>query len=162
MGRTPQELMEGDGEGSDSGSGGNVVVGLVDKRGEEYVEEFRSFSGHGQAIGSAAPAAGSDDPTLFEPSSLPEPPAPTAAEGAATTAIQVRLPNGQRRVVKLPVTSTVSELAARVVHGGGNGNGAGIDHSFQLLFGFPPKPLDGAATVEGAGLKGAQVSMKKL
>jgi len=154
MGRTPQELVD---ESSDSG--GNVVVGLVDKRSEDYVEEFRSFSGHGQAVGSegGAAALSADDPTVFVPSSLSAP--DSAAAGVTTTAIQVRLDGGQRRVVRLPLTSTVSELAAHVVH---NGNGNPVDYNFQLLFGFPPKPLDGNVSVQDAGLKGAQVSMKKV
>jgi len=34
---------------------------------------------------------------------------------------------------------------------------------FQLVTGFPPKPLENLdATVEAAGLKGAQVQIKKV
>jgi len=134
----------------------NVVVGLVDKRTEDYVEEFRSFTGHGTSLGTAAPAS-TDDSTVFDPSSLA---APSGAEGGGTTtAIQVRLANGQRRVVRLPLTATVQDLAAHAVHGGQQGD---IDGHFQLLFGFPPKPLEGTATIQDAGLKGAQVSLKKV
>lgn len=153
-GRTPKELVD---EAS-GGEGGNVVVGLVDKRSEDYVETFRSFQGEGTSLGSAAaPTAGSGDRTVFDPSTLAAPAA--AVEGTTTTSIQVRLANGQRRVVKLPVTATVSELAANVIH---NNPSDGIDFNFQLLFGFPPKPLDGTATIDSAGLKGAQVSMRKV
>jgi len=158
MGVTPRELVD-----ESMGGNKNVVVGLVDKRSEEYVEEFRSFSGQGTSLGSATTAS-TDDPTVFVPSQLP-PPSEAAAGSATTTttAIQVRLANGQRRVVRVPLTATVADVAARVVHGDGGDGGEQQEEAsnFQLLFGFPPKPLDGTVTVQDAGLKGAQVSMKK-
>ena len=47
MGRTPRELADE----------GNVTVNLVDKRSQEYVETFRSFSGAGASLGSSSAAA---------------------------------------------------------------------------------------------------------
>ena len=143
MGRTPRELVAEEGNG-------NVVVGLVDKRSEDYVETFRSFSGAGESLGTsnAAPTGGT-----FDPSALPEP--SSAPEGGDTTSIAVRLLNGKRKVVKIALTSTVTELAAHLRN---EADGA----PFRLVAGFPPKPIeDATATIEAAGLKGAQVSMQK-
>lgn len=154
MGRTPRELME-ESSGSDSSASagaGNVVVGLVDKRGEEYVETFRSFSGQGTSLGSTAEAAPTS--SVFDPATLPESP-PAVDESQPTTSIAVRLLNGQRRVIRINLSSTVADLARHLRAE------AGSDR-FRLAAGFPPKPLeDPNATVEAAGLKGAQVSMQK-
>jgi UBX domain-containing protein 1 len=144
MGRTPPELAA---EAED----GNVIVGLLDKRETEYEEQFRSFSGAGHSLRAAA--APSTNAT-FDPSALPETP-PAVNEKAPVTSIQVRLPNGQRRVIRINLSSTVADLAAHLRTEGGS-------DSFRFVAGFPPKPLkDASVTVEAAGLKGAQVSMQK-
>lgn len=139
MGRTPRELSD---------DTGTVVVGLVDKREEDYVEEFRSFSGAGTSLGSTQQSSDG----LFDPSTFAA--APVVDPSAPTTSIAVRLPNGRRQVIRLNLTSTVGDLAAAVA---GDAHGA-----FRLVAGFPPTPLtDAAATVQAAGLEGAQVSMQK-
>jgi UBX domain-containing protein 1 len=144
MGRAPAEL------------GGDITVGLIDKRTEEYVETFTSFSGQGNSLGasSSASAAG-----VIDPSSLPsEPPEVDASQ--PTTNIQVRLSNGQRRVITVNTTSTVGDLAAHVAASSGGGGGT---TSFSLVSGFPPKPLlDLTQTIESAGLCGAQVTQKQI
>jgi UBX domain-containing protein 1 len=147
MGRTPAELME-----ESSETGGNISVGLVDKRKEEYVESFQSFSGAGATLGNSAAVTGS----TVDPSNLPE--AQPLDESRPTTSIQVRLPNGKRKVLKVNLDVPVLQLAALVVPLLEDGL-----CSFQLVSGFPPKPLeDFEATVEAAGLKGAQVQIKKV
>lgn len=156
QGRTPPELLSLS-EGISSSSG-NVTVGLIDKRTEEYVEPFRSFSGTGQSLrgdeNSAVASNDDNDDTLFEVSALP-PPSDNDVN-ATIAAVQVRLPNGQRRAVRLPVTSTIRDLAARVV------SGSDAPARFRLVAGFPPKPLRGSDTIEGAQLKGAQVSLQPV
>lgn len=143
MGRTPRELAEED---------ENVVVGLIDKRDQDYEEEFRSFSGHGNSLGTSAAAANANG--TFDPATLPESP-PALDDGKPATSIQVRLSNGQRRVIRINLHATVADLAANLR------SDAGSD-SFRLVSGFPPRPLeDASATIDGAGLKGAQVSMQK-
>eukprot|EP00522_Entomoneis_paludosa_P012108 CAMPEP_0172445288 /NCGR_PEP_ID=MMETSP1065-20121228/5149_1 /TAXON_ID=265537 /ORGANISM="Amphiprora paludosa, Strain CCMP125" /LENGTH=249 /DNA_ID=CAMNT_0013196087 /DNA_START=19 /DNA_END=768 /DNA_ORIENTATION=+ len=145
MGRTPRELEE------EGGGEGNVLVGLVDKRGEEYVESFRSFSGQGTSLGSSAPAASADG--TFDPSALGTP--ATVDESQPTTSVAVRLLNGKRQIVKINLSSTVQDLAAHLREAAG-------DQSFRLAAGFPPAALtDTSATIEAAGLKGAQVNMQK-
>ena len=143
MGRTPRELVEDD-------EGGNVTVALEDKRQQDYVEEFRSFSGQGTSLGGGGDnAAGSSDGS-FDPATLPEPPA--VDESQPTASIAVRTLDGKRKIVKLNLTATVATLAAHLRDAGS---------PFRLTEGFPPKTLEASATIEEAGLKGAQVAMKK-
>ena len=149
MGRTPPELAQ---------ENGDVTVGLVDKRDQDYVETFRSFSGQGNSLGagstSADTSANSSGGT-FDPAALPAS-GPVLQDGAPATSIQVRLVNGQRRVIRINLTCTVADLAALLRE---DAQGS----SFRLVSGFPPKPLaDASATVEAAGLKGAQGSMQKV
>lgn len=154
-GQTPEELR-GD------GPGGNTTVGLVDKRNEEYVESFRSFSGAGQSLGGggggASEAATGDAANgVFDPSGLQEP-SRDDDDGAATTSIAVRMLDGSRKVVKIPLSATVTELAARAAAA----SNATISIPFRIVAGFPPKPLmDGNQSVEEAGLKGARIQLQK-
>lgn len=147
MGRTPRELIPEEG-------GADVVVGLVDKREEDYVETFRSFSGAGNTLGGSTSASAGADGGTFDPATLPSPP-PSVDAGRPSTSIAVRLLNGKRHVVKINLDATVQDLAANLVpHAESN--------PFRMMAGFPPKPLaDPSATIEAAGLKGAQVSMQK-
>mmetsp|Transcript_38816 Transcript_38816/g.93969 ORF Transcript_38816/g.93969 Transcript_38816/m.93969 type:complete len:268 (-) Transcript_38816:316-1119(-) len=154
MGQTPAELAE-------SAGPGGITVGLVDKRKEEYVETFRSFSGAGATLGSGnASETGVEGITDVDPASLPEPvPVDT---NQPTTSIAVRLPNGQRKVVKVNMDTTVLQLAAHICALWKDVGGADGVVPFRLVTGFPPKPLeDYSATIEGAGLKGAQVQIQK-
>lgn len=146
MGRTPAELAP---EGGD----GNVTVGLVDKRQEDFVETFQSFSGAGATLGASNIAVTG---STVDPSSLPL--AQDLDASRPSTSIQVRLPNGKRQVIKINLDVPVLQLAAQVVPLLEDASA-----SFQLVSGFPPKPLeDFEATVEAAGLKGAQVQIKKV
>ena len=144
MGRTPRELVEE----------GDVTVNLVDKRSEEYVETFRSFSGTGTSLGTAIPTNHTTD-GVVDPSTLASPPSPPPAvdESKPTTTIQVKLLNGQRRVVKINLDATVRTLAAML----------DATERFRLVTGFPPRPLTNLdATIDESGLKGAQVMMQKV
>jgi UBX domain-containing protein 1 len=151
QGRTPAEMLQTEGGAPD----GNVVVGLIDKRSVDYEEEeptFQSFSGHGHVL---AAAAGAATDGMFDPTTLPEQP-PTVDESHPTTTIAVRTLSSGRRVIRINLSATVRDLAAHVRQDAEAGAG------FYLAAGFPPKPLtDPNQTIEAAGLKGAQVSMKK-
>jgi hypothetical protein len=50
---------------------------------------------------------------VFDPATLSELP-PKVDGGQPTTSIAVRLPNGQRKVVKVNVTMTVQQVAAQI------------------------------------------------
>ena len=139
QGRTPRELLS-------EGDGGNVTVGLIDKRSEDYVEQFQSFSGQGSTLGASAVAG-----NTLEPADLPEP--NDVDSSRPTTSIAVRLPNGQRKVVKVNLDATVLQFAAHLK--------SSLQAPFRLVSGFPPKPLeDFNLSVEAAGLKGAQVQVQ--
>ncbi|GKY97809.1 hypothetical protein MPSEU_000739000 [Mayamaea pseudoterrestris] len=151
-GQTPRELaVEGD-----------VVIGLIDKRKEDYKESFKSFMGQGASLGTSASSSGAGGSNVFDADELATAPAPAAVnESLPGTQIQVRLLNGQRLVVRTALNASVSELAARIVHAAGGSNNE-VSGRFRLVAGFPPKPLaDGSVSVEEAGLKGAQVSLQK-
>ncbi|CAB9503091.1 NSFL1 cofactor p47 [Seminavis robusta] len=141
QGVTPRELL----------SEGDVTVGLIDKRSEEYIEKFQSFSGAGASLGTKTTGEEGGSDTVDPATLPPQPPAVDASQ--PTTSIQVRLPNGKRKVVKINLSSSVTDLAAhlRDVASG----------RFRLLAGFPPAPItDLTQSVEAAGLKGASVSMQ--
>jgi len=152
-GQTPRELMTGD------GNNGNITVGLIDKRKEDYVEPFRTFSGAGNSLG-AAPATsvgGSDGGNgILDPSSLPAP--EEDSDGATVTSIAVRMLDGKRKVIKIALGASIEQLAARAVQA----SNTTIATPFRIVTGFPPKPLvDVAQSVGDAGLKGAQVQLQK-
>ena len=150
MGRTPRELVEST-DGSTTNT--NIVVGLIDKRTEDYVEPFRSFSGAGATLGGSTTTTSTDG--IFDPSTLPTTPSETS-DADATTSIAVRLPNGKRKIVKIALSATITDLAVQLRDDAEN-------TSFRLSSGFPPQPItDVALTIENAGLKGAQISMQKV
>lgn len=151
-GRTPRELAE-DNTGGGGSSNSNIVVGLVDKRSEDFVETFRSFSGAGASLGTTAVTSTGG---VFDPSTLAEPSAAAGNGNVETTSVAVRLPNGTRKIVTIALSATVADLAAHLRADAADGA------PFRLVAGFPPKPVpDASATILAAGLKGAQVSMQK-
>jgi UBX domain-containing protein 1 len=158
MGRTPRELVTEHDQQEEGHH--NVTVNLLDKRTEEYVETFRSFSGTGTSLGTSSSST-TDNNTIgvFEPSSSSSSvllPSTTTTQVVDTsrpfTSIQVKLLNGTKQVVKINLQSTVGTLASML----------NADEPFRLVTGFPPQPLvNPDATIEESGLKGAQVMMKK-
>mmetsp|Transcript_64265 Transcript_64265/g.57780 ORF Transcript_64265/g.57780 Transcript_64265/m.57780 type:complete len:368 (-) Transcript_64265:21-1124(-) len=73
------------------------------------------------------------------------------------TKIQIMPIGGKKETLQVNLSSTIKQLYAHFkavsTHDGG----------FQLLAGFPPKPLkDPSATIESAGVKGARIQQKKL
>lgn len=148
QGKTPRELVQGAGSN-------DITVGLIDKRSEEYVEKFQSFSGAGSSLRNAAVSDSGSVDGAIDPASLPAQP-PAADTNQPTTSIAVRLLNGKRKVIKINLSSSVLVLASHLRE-------ASPSTSFRLLSGFPPKPLiDMKMSIEDAGLKGAQVSMSKV
>mmetsp|Transcript_25648 Transcript_25648/g.38338 ORF Transcript_25648/g.38338 Transcript_25648/m.38338 type:complete len:242 (-) Transcript_25648:337-1062(-) len=147
-GRIPAELV------GDSGPGG-VDVGLVDRRTEDYVEPFSSFSGSGNALG-AIPTSdrGIIDVTSDYFNSPPEIPDDN------TVSIQVRLLNGKRIVVKLSRNNNVSDLV-RAIHANPVAQDA-IGEPYVLSAGFPPKRLEHLEdSIADSNLAGAVVVQKK-
>lgn len=164
-GQTPRELLASVEEGTGPRTGtGNITVGLVDKRKEDYVETFRSFSGGGTTLGTSTTlstaATGGDTAAatgIYDPTAV-VPPADAAGPGD-TTSIAVRLLDGKRIVLKVRLDGTLADLAARIVQQ------APIRPSqpFRLVSGFPPTPIPHppTASIRAAGLQGAQIQLQK-
>lgn len=168
-GMIPRELSQ---EARESG-GGEVMVGLVDKRSEEYDPEkhgqqgsggnaagdgggFESFSGEGQSLGAqvsgAASATTASSEGVIDPSNASVP--QELDSSRPSTSVAIRLLNGKRLVVKVNVDSPLTELGQHI------GSQAGTP--YVLTSGFPPAVIkDLGKSVEEAGLKGAQVVLKK-
>jgi hypothetical protein len=109
-------------------------------------------------LAGARAVGGSEVPprAVVEDSCGAAPPAPPA--GVPATAVQVRLANGQKLVVKLALSATVGDLqrAAAGAHATGG-------RPFALRGGFPPRPLeDSNATIEQAGLANASVMQQVM
>jgi len=138
-GRTPGELA----------AEGDVQVGLVDKRSEEFTEEdpgLRSFSGAGEALGASSGVEGG----VILPSRR-------SSEEGGSSSVSVRLLNGKSIVVKIDGTKTVTDLAERI-----NATGMAGEEPYVLVAGFPPKVIaDLGVTIKDAGLVGARIMQKK-
>eukprot|EP00549_Striatella_unipunctata_P009551 CAMPEP_0118694226 /NCGR_PEP_ID=MMETSP0800-20121206/12380_1 /TAXON_ID=210618 ORGANISM="Striatella unipunctata, Strain CCMP2910" /NCGR_SAMPLE_ID=MMETSP0800 /ASSEMBLY_ACC=CAM_ASM_000638 /LENGTH=255 /DNA_ID=CAMNT_0006592617 /DNA_START=22 /DNA_END=789 /DNA_ORIENTATION=- len=147
-GHTPRELLE-DRDHQD------MTVGLIDKRNEDYVERFKSFSGEGNSLGGGKTEE-VDDTTIVDPSNPPSP-APDVDASRPTTSLQIRLSNGKRVVIKMNLDDSLEYLVARLQATGQAGT-----QPYQLASGFPPQTLQigPGTTIEQAGLKGAQVVQK--
>uniref|UniRef100_A0A7S2VZR9 UBX domain-containing protein n=1 Tax=Eucampia antarctica TaxID=49252 RepID=A0A7S2VZR9_9STRA len=134
---------------SSSGSGGNVTVGLVDKRNEEYVEQQQSsFTGTGNVLGSTTINA-TDDGVVT--SSVSEN-APTLDTSRPHTRIMLRLANGKREVLKVNLDWLLSTILSLI---------PSSEQPFILSAGFPPTILTNyAQTIQEAGLENAQLIQK--
>lgn len=123
-----------------------IGVQLVDKSGEEFEEPFKAFSTAGHSMGSSA---------ISSTFSNASPCAIIVDPSEPTTSIRVTAHDRSRHTVVIQLSNTVFELYQHVMtisnHPG----------PFDLLSGFPPKPLsDPSATIAEAGLKGATVTQK--
>mmetsp|Transcript_41170 Transcript_41170/g.47404 ORF Transcript_41170/g.47404 Transcript_41170/m.47404 type:complete len:119 (+) Transcript_41170:392-748(+) len=82
---------------------------------------------------------------------------PVVDDSKPTTKLQIRFHNGERQVVAFNLTHTVGDLHMYIMMA------APVDGSYQLLTGFPPKPVgDPELSIEEAGLKGAAITQKIL
>ena len=105
------------------------------------------FVGEGQALG------GSSTPAVEDTAPLPD--APVVDSSKPVAKFRLRLASGKALAVELNQDHTVGHLRAFI-----GAQGAG-DKPYDLLAGFPPKPLlDAAQTVGAAGLAGGAVSQK--
>ena len=148
QGTTPRELE------------GERHVGLIDRRNDDYVEVILPFAGTGTTLGGRQLQSidGIIDPTTFpseETITITEEMNNTTNTITRMTTIAVRLMNGQRRIVTLPVTSTIWDLAIQLKD---TTLPLTQQQPFTLVAGFPPTPLtDLTKTIQDAGLLGAQV-----
>jgi len=137
----PRELQE-EGEGE-------VVVGLVDQRGEEYDPErhgredddrgsrdiFQSFSGEQKSLGggvtsTSSLAGGIIDPIHLDNALLP-PPVDTSRP---MTFIVIRLPNGKRIMVKLNSLHSIAMLGQHIA--------GALEGQYVMTLGYPPRTIE--------------------
>ena len=105
------------------------------------------FTGSGQTLG------GSSTPAVEDTAPLPDAPVVDASKPVAK--FRLRLASGKALAVELNQDHTVGHLRAFVAAQGAGGA------PYDLLAGFPPKPLtDATQTVGAAGLAGGAVSQK--
>ena len=130
--------------------GQKVDVSLEDKRKEKYrpptPPAYVAYSGSGASMG------GTDGVGLEvnKESGLP-----IIDEAQPSTSLQIRFHNGERQVVPFNLTHTVGDIHTYIMQA------APVEGSYQLVSGFPPKPLeDPSKSIEEAGLKSAAITQK--
>lgn len=80
---------------------------------------------------------------------------PIVDESKPKTTIQIRFHNGERANLTLNLDHRVADLHEYIMMA------APVEGDYQLVAGFPPKPLnDPMKTIEEAGLKSASVTQK--
>jgi UBX domain-containing protein 1 len=141
QGRVPREIFQ-------KTQGRPVSVGLEDKRKETYVPPppppYIAFSGEGQSTSvTTAQAIAPVDVTAE---------GPVVDASQPTTTIQFRFHNGQRKTLTVNLTTRIEQLYEYAMLA------APVEGSFELLSGFPPKPLaEPSQTVQAAGVAGSAV-----
>ncbi|KAL8436693.1 hypothetical protein ACSSS7_001518 [Eimeria intestinalis] len=153
-GVAPRELQQG---------GREVHVLLDDRQTEAYTPppppQYVLFGGAGQSLSSqgsaAAPAAAVD---MTRAAAAAAAAADAADPQAPRTQIMFRLHDGQRTAQQFSINATVQQLFDFVEMV------APTQGGFQLLEGFPPKPVSASrdATLKDVGLLNATLSQKPL
>ena len=130
--------------------GQKVDVSLEDKRKDQYrpptPPKYVAYGGSGQSMGGSSSVGLEVDKDNGKP---------VVDESKPTTDLQIRFHNGERQVVKFNLDQTIGDIFMYVTMA------APVDGDFQLVSGFPPKPIDDASkSIEAAGLKGAALTQK--
>jgi hypothetical protein len=153
----PEELRK-------KAAAGQVNIAVEDHRGE--AEGFKAppappapkyipFGGAANSLGGGGGAPAAAGAVVQDSAGCAPPDLPA---GAPAAAIQVRLADGRKLVVKLTPAHTVLDLQR--VAAGAHATGG---KPFVLKGGFPPKPLeDPGLTIEAAGLAGSAVTQVVL
>ena len=146
QGRVPQELAS-------LTKGKPAAVALQDKRGETYVPPppppYTAFSGTGQAVSNRG-----SQPAGTVNLNLPD---PEVNLNFPTTTVQLRFHNGQRKAITLNLASPIQILFDYVMYA------APVNGPFQLVSGFPPKPLENIwESIEDSGIAGSAVIQKLI
>ena len=127
-----------------------IGVALEDRRQEKYrpptPPAYVAYSGGGQSMGAVTGVGGAVNKDSTDGK-------PVVDENAPKTTIQIRFHNGERASLIVNLTHTVADIHAYVKVA------APVEGEYQLLSGFPPKPLnDASKTVEQAGLKNSAIT----
>ena len=129
-----------------------IGVALEDKRDKKYrpptPPAYVAYSGTGQSVSDVQGVGGAVNKDAAEGK-------PVVDESKPKTNLQIRFHNGERATLTVNMTHTVGDIHGFVMMA------APIDGEYQLVSGFPPKPLDDPSkTVEAAGLKNAAITQK--
>lgn len=143
-GYVPKEIQ-------DKYRGKGVSVGLEDRRSEAYrpptPPKYVAYSGSGMSMGGTM---GQGLTVNKDAAGLP-----IVDESQPKTTIQIRFHNGERASITLNLHHLVSDIHDYVMQA------APVEGEYQLVFGFPPKPInDPGKTIEQAGLKNAAITQK--
>lgn len=192
-GHVPRELREQAAaaalDANDDDNFPEVMVGLVDRRSEEYDPErhgssssdcdcgsggggerssgFQSFSGEGQSLGGGGSTTATSTTAASEGGGggggIIDPTQSSAPlpldPNLPSTSIAIRLLNGTRMVIKVNTTSPVSEIGQHI---GNSSSDATASSPYVLTSGYPPRIVeDLTVSIEEAGLMGSQVVLKK-
>ncbi len=134
-----------------SGMAHEVMVNLINKKGESYVpppKTFKAFEGGGRSLGSSTTTTTTVAPSVKQTSNF----AYKCDESKPFTTLQIRLYDGTTLKAKFNLSDTVSLLHQFVQHA------KPVNQAFTLGTAFPKKVLtDTSLTLEQAGLKNAQV-----
>ena len=130
--------------------GKKVDVSLDDKRKDKYrpptPPAYVAYSGAGTSMG-ATESIGLE---VNKETGLP-----VVDESQPSTTLQIRFHNGDRQVVAFNLSHTVADIHTYLMQA------APVDGSYQLVSGFPPKPIENPdQTIEAAGLKSAAITQK--
>lgn len=131
------------------------AVGLMDMRGEDFVEPFRAFNGGGAQLTSDASSR-----WVIETNSSSV--SPSVDMNAETVKLRISYVDTRKNdVITLNSSHTVQDLV-NVVNASGN-----VTRNFQMLSSIrgPPQPLEMKIlnyTLKEAGLAGAVVNVKQL
>lgn len=128
---------------------GGVSVGLEDRRKDTYrpptPPPYTAYSGSGANLGGTE---GKGLEVNKNAGGLPD-----VDSGKPTTTINIRFHNGESASITLNLSHTVGDIHTYVMIA------APVDGEYQLITGFPPKPLsDPSKTIEQAGLKNARIT----
>ena len=108
-----------------------------------------SFLGDGTSLGEAVKSVGGTVDTAATGGK------PVVDESKPKTVIQFRFHNGQRATLDVNLDHKVGDLHNYIA------TVAPVDGNYELINGFPPKPLnDPSATIEEAGLVKASITQK--
>lgn len=143
-GYVPKEIQ-------DKYRGKGVSVGLEDRRSEAYrpptPPKYVAYSGSGMSMGGTT---GMGLTVNKDAAGLP-----VVDDSQPKTTIQIRFHNGERASITLNLHHLVSDIHDYVMQA------APVDGEYQLVFGFPPKPInDPSKTIEQAGLKNAAITQR--
>lgn len=129
-----------------------IGIALEDKRESKFIPppppKYVAYSGEGASMGGQTGVGGAVNKDSADGK-------PAVDDSKPKTNIQIRFHNGER--VSLPVNMhhTVADIHTFLMIA------APVEGEYQIVSGFPPKPLtDPSKTIEAAGLKNAAITQK--